>query len=670
MHTHGLTMMPRMSDATDGSPHLPFSAVVGQDEAKTALLLAAIAPTLGGVLLRGDKGSAKTTLARGLAALLPGEAPFVELPLGATEDRVLGSIDIAALLEDATHGFRPGLLATAHGGVLYVDEINLLADHLVDALLDVAASGVNRVERDGISHSHPARFVLVGSMNPEEGELRPQLLDRFGLACEVRASADPADRAEIVRRQLAFEAGAAVTSAGVDADTELAARLAAVTPAAVEVEVIAFASRLALAVGAEGLRADLSLCRAAGALAGWEGRADADTDDVARVAPLVLGHRRRRHPFDAPGISDDELADALEQAEPTEADGTGQADTSPQHDQTLAADPPLGPEQRDGREQADEPGHPDERDGREHADRPGQPGEAESASGMPQPPRPSAGADQAMTPDASLRAPTLPASDHRRRQAPRPGNAGAGPVVAGPAGRFVRAVPMDDLHDRLAPAATAVAYATRRAGDPAAQPSVADLRAAHTEQPAGRLLVIAVDTSGSMHAQRRIAAAKAAAFGILADAYRRRDRVAVVAFRGETADVVLRPTGSVEIAKARLADLPSGGTTPLAAGLDAVTALVRPVTNAAATAGAPLVVVLTDGRATAGGADPRSEARRAATDLARTGAPCLVIDTEGGPTRLGLVKELAAVLGADYLHLDEIDGVDRAVRERLGATSA
>ena len=184
---------------------LPFSAVVGQDDAKLALVLAAAQPRLGGVLLRGQKGSAKTTLARGHAALLAEGAPFVELPLGATEDRVLGSIDLAALLNDGTPRFRPGLLAAADGGVLYVDEINLLADHLIDSLLDVAVSGVNRVERDGVSHTHPARFVLVGSMNPEEGELRPQLLDRFGLAVDVRASDDPAERAEVVRRQLASE---------------------------------------------------------------------------------------------------------------------------------------------------------------------------------------------------------------------------------------------------------------------------------------------------------------------------------------------------------------------------------------------------------------------------------------------------------------------------------
>ncbi len=184
----------------------PFSAVVGHDDAKLALLLAAIDPAIGGVLLRGQKGSAKTTLARGLAALLPGDAPFVDLPLGATEDRLVGTLDLGAVLTGEGRRFEPGLLAAAHGGVLYVDEVNLLPDHLVDVLLDVAASGVNRVEREGISHEHAARFVLIGSMNPEEGELRPQLLDRFGLAVDLTTSLEPRDRAEAVRRRLDFDA--------------------------------------------------------------------------------------------------------------------------------------------------------------------------------------------------------------------------------------------------------------------------------------------------------------------------------------------------------------------------------------------------------------------------------------------------------------------------------
>ncbi len=277
----------------------PFSAVVGQDEVKLALLLAAVDPAIAGVLLRGEKGSAKTTLARALAALLAGDAPFVELPVGATEDRLVGTLDLAAALTGGERRFQAGLLAAAHGGVLYVDEVNLLPDHLVDVLLDVAASGVNRVEREGISHSHPSRFVLIGSMNPEEGDLRPQLLDRFGLAVEVRAPVDPLVRADAVRRRLAFDADpAGFAEAWAPQESELANRLAAVTPAPLPLDLIEYVSRLCAAVEAQGLRADLTICRAAAALAGFEGRPVATAEDVRRVAPLALAHRRRRGPFD------------------------------------------------------------------------------------------------------------------------------------------------------------------------------------------------------------------------------------------------------------------------------------------------------------------------------------------------------------------------------------
>ncbi|MGH8981548.1 MAG: AAA family ATPase, partial [Acidimicrobiales bacterium] len=199
-------------------PEFPFSALVGLDDVRLALVLAALDRRIGGVLLRGEKGSAKTTAARGLAALLPGDASFVELPLGATEDRVVGSFDVRAALGTGEYRYRPGLLESADGGVLYVDEVNLLADHLVDLLLDAAATGVVRVERDGVSEARNARFVLVGSMNPEEGELRPQLLDRFGLSVAVGAPPDPVSRAEAVRRRLDFDRDpAAAASAWADA---------------------------------------------------------------------------------------------------------------------------------------------------------------------------------------------------------------------------------------------------------------------------------------------------------------------------------------------------------------------------------------------------------------------------------------------------------------------
>lgn len=271
---------------------LGFSEVVGLDVAKEALLLAAVEPRLGGVLLRGDKGSAKTTLARGLAAVLPGDAPFVELPLGAGEDRVLGALDLADLLGQGRPRLRPGLLADAHGGVLYIDEINLLADHLVDALLDVAVSGVNRVEREGLSEEHPARFVLVASMNPEEGELRPQLLDRFGLTTEVRAPSDVALRAEAVRRQLGREScssgdGGPGSIPASESDAALRTRVGAaraLTPV-VPGDVIELACAVSLGSGAEGLRADLSLVRAAGARARLDGRCTVTATDVGPSPP-------------------------------------------------------------------------------------------------------------------------------------------------------------------------------------------------------------------------------------------------------------------------------------------------------------------------------------------------------------------------------------------------
>jgi magnesium chelatase subunit D len=563
---------------------LPFSAVVGQDDAKLALLLAAMTPRLGGVLLRGDKGSAKTTLARGLARLLPGHAPFVELPLGATEDRVLGSIDVAALLTDGDARFRPGLLAAAHGGVLYVDEINLLADHLVDALLDVAVSGVNRIEREGVSHTHPARFVLVASMNPEEGELRPQLLDRFGLAVDVTTPTDIAERALAVTKQLDADRDRSVLDPARRADATLAARLATVTSAHVPHDVVATACRVAVSVGAEGLRADLMLCRAAASCAGWEGRAAATEDDLRRVAPFVLAHRRRRTPFEEPGISDDELDDAFT---PPEAGGL---------DLTNA------------------PADPDE--------------------------------EQVVEPDAPTTAPDVATARTAH------GAAGRSGIVSGTRGRYVRAVPASDSTSTIAAVPTAMSTAIRRAtnDDAAANHRVdrRDLREAVHDQQTGRLVVLAVDTSGSMGVDRRIAAAKGFTFGVLTDAYRRRDRVAVVAFRGERAELVMRPTGSIEIARARLATLPTGGTTPLAGALDLALDVAR---GARRDGYEPLLVLVTDGRATSGGDDPLTAAREAAARVAAARVTGIVVDAEDGPAALGLAGELAAVMKAECVPL-------------------
>jgi magnesium chelatase subunit D len=574
-------------------PPFPFSRVVGQDDAKLALVLAAVDPLIGGVLLRGQKGSAKTTLARALAGLLPGTAPFVDLPLGATEDRLIGTVDLGAALAAGEVRFTPGLLAAAHGGVLYVDEVNLLADHLVDTLLDVAVSGVNRVEREGLSHQHPARFVLIGSMNPEEGELRPQLLDRFGLCVEVAASTELAERRRAVRSRLAFDRGDGGADAGDGAaDAELRDRLALARPAAVDDDVLDAAVRLALAVGAEGLRADLVLCRAAAAHAGLHARARADLGDLRRVAPLVLAHRRRRGPFDPPVLAPDEL-------ERTVDDTLGPAEGRP----------------RDG--VLPDPAHTSDPVG----------GGGGGDTTMAEPRAMPVGAER--PPPVTLAAPPVPSARGRfvRDEAPGPGD--ARPVAV---------------------AATVRHRGARRRHDPAAEVGPADLRRAVRHQPPGHLLVLLVDVSGSMGAARRAKAATGTVLGLLTDAYQRRDQVAFVTVGGGGARVVLEPTSSIEVARNRVGQLATGGTTPLADGLTTALGLIR----TDRTGRHPLLAVLTDGRAT-GTADALEQALEAARRVAAAGVAGLVLDCEDGPARLGLAGRLADAMAARHLPVTGLD---------------
>ncbi len=284
--------------------HFPLAAVVGADDLKLALCLTAIDPKIGGVLIEGPRGMAKSTLARGLADLL-GEGPFVTLPLGATEERLVGTLDLDAALGQGRAQFSPGVLAKADGGVLYVDEVNLLADHLVDLLLDVAASGTNRIERDGISHRHSARFVLIGTMNPEEGELRPQLLDRFGLNVALEGQPLPQARGQIIRRRLAFDSDPVAFCAQWE-EAQAALRLRChearerLSAIALDDQALVNITERCFAAGVDGLRADLVWLRAARAHAAWRGAQHISEQDIDAVAEFALRHRRRDHATDSP----------------------------------------------------------------------------------------------------------------------------------------------------------------------------------------------------------------------------------------------------------------------------------------------------------------------------------------------------------------------------------
>ncbi|MFE4640518.1 putative cobaltochelatase [Streptomyces sp. NPDC056730] len=685
------------------STPFPFTAVVGMDDLRLALLLNAVSPAVGGVLVRGEKGTAKSTAVRALSALLP-EVPvvagcrfscdpaapdprcpdgphetapgtarparMVELPVGASEDRLVGALDIERALSEGVKAFEPGLLADAHRGVLYVDEVNLLHDHLVDLLLDAAAMGASYVEREGVSVRHAARFLLVGTMNPEEGELRPQLLDRFGLTVEVAASREPELRVEVVRRRLAFDddpAGFAARWA--EEETALRDRIVAARALLPEVRLgDAALLRIAATCAAfevDGMRADIVMARTAAALAAWAGRTDVLAEDVRQAALLALPHRRRRNPFDAPGLDEDKLDDTLDEFKGEDGDG-GDDDPGPDGPGGGGGIPPRsGPEGSGGPDTPHESGSGQDDTPVEHdpGARDDTPAEAE-----PQGRTGRAGAGER----SAVRA----AEPFRTKTLSVPG------LGEGAAGRRSRArtehgrttgsrQPRGAL-TKLHLAATVQAAAPHQRARGRSGPGLVvrgdDLRQATREGREGNLVLFVVDASGSMAARRRMSAVKGAVLSLLLDAYQRRDKVGLITFRGREAEVALPPTSSVDAAAARLESLPTGGRTPLAAGLLKAHDVLR-VERMRDPARRPLLLVVTDGRATgarpADGADPVALAARAARLHASEGTASVVVDCESGPVRLGLAASLAADLEGTAITLDELraDSIAGLVRD-------
>jgi magnesium chelatase subunit D len=690
----------------------PFSAVVGMDDLRLALVLNAVSPAIGGVLVRGEKGTAKSTMVRALAAVLPevdvvagcrfgcdpaapepgcpdgphdGEASaarrparLVELPVGATEDRLVGALDLERALTEGVKAYEPGLLAAAHRGVLYVDEVNLLHDHLVDLLLDSAALGTCYVEREGVSVRHPARFLLVGTMNPEEGELRPQLLDRFGLAVQAAAPRDPGPRAEAIRRRLAYDADpAGFTAAWAEAEADLARRVIAARRRLARVVLadgtLRQVASVCAAFGVDGLRADLVTARAAMAHAAWQGRLAVTAADIRAAARLALPHRRRRNPFDDPGLDEHELDRAIAAA------GGGPGDGSPDSPDS----PGGGPEDGGPGGRGPGDGSPDCPGGGPEDGGPGGRGPGTPSAGTRPPAEPGndvdgppagtgrrgwpndvAGRPAASGGDGPDARPAAPGPAFRVRRLDVPGAGSGAPGRRSRArsgtGRLTRArVPHGRL-TRVHLAATVAAAAPHQRARRRAAPGQprklllrrGDLREAELEGREGNLVLFVVDASGSMAARSRMGAVKGAVLSLLVDAYQRRDKVGMVAFRGAGAEVLLPPTSSVEAAAARLAALPTGGRTPVAAGLLTAHRVLR-AERLRDPRRRPLLVLVTDGRAT-GGQDPVADAHRAAARLAAARCASLVVDCEAGPVRLGLAAALAASLGGRVLRPEEL----------------
>lgn len=631
--------------------NFPFSAIVGQQQLKTALLLCAVDPTLGGVLIRGDKGTAKSTAARALPDILPpiervegcafnctpglpcpqcetcmdaqthvrtGPVPFVTLPLGATEDRVIGTLDIKRALSGAGHAFQPGLLASAHRGILYIDEVNLLPDHLVDVLLDAAAMGVNSVQREGLSVTHPARFTLVGTMNLEEGDLRPQLLDRFGLMVEVTAPRDKQMRTDVVRRRIAFESNPAAYAASWKEQQEalrgqLINAQQSLKDVELEDEILDLISHLCCEFEVSSLRADIVMHKASRALAALDGRTRVTPDDVRKAAELVLPHRRRRKPFEQPGLDQERLDDLIRQACP------------PEPNQSNDTDAESGEESQPTQADTEEEGVSQQMF-------------AAGASG-----------DVRSITLGGTKAPAVLGRRSTSMETAR--------------GRMVRAVP-DENPDCLAIGATLRSAALR--GPAQLQVTTSDLHRQIKTDKSGNLILFVVDASGSMAAQRRMEAVKGAVLSLLTDAYQRRDEVAVISFRGESAHLLLSPTRSVDLAEQELRELPTGGRTPLPHALQLAQETLARTDNGRI----PLLVLMTDGKANVSvrdAGDPWREALDIAGLIAERNTPALVLDTEAGYMRLGKASQLAMALGAECLTLEELSAENLAltIRKRI-----
>ncbi|MEW6718099.1 MAG: putative cobaltochelatase [Chloroflexota bacterium] len=673
----------------------PFTAIVGQDRMKRALILNAVSPGIGGVLIRGERGTAKSTAARALAALLPqvcivkdcrfgcdpdrpttwctdcrgraedGEAlpvsliptPFINLPVSATEDRVVGTLDIEKAIQKGERHFEPGILASANRGLLYIDEVNLLDDHVVDVLLDSAAMGMNIVEREGISFSHPSRFILVGTMNPEEGDLRPQLLDRFALSVDIRGIRDKRERVLIMERNLEFETNPEEFRQKWQSHEQSLSEQ--IEHARTLVEQVKYSRRDLLSIAAltaslnvDGHRADLVILKAARAQAAFDGRTSISDIDIALAAELALPHRMKRGPFEQTSITKEELQERIEQARnqaQSERETTTQPVEEKQYSGKKNATPEVIKEVQNNKVTKPIP---------------------QNVFETTTPEWWKGGEKVVVGDDFSPRPIETPLDKLTRKQGGRRSRT----RTDRKRGRYILARPANGKTDDVAFDATIRAAAPFQRRRKKQRKDVAfairsnDIHRKVRVKKAANLVLFVVDASWSMAVAERMSATKGAIFSLLTDAYQRRDRVGLIVFQKDRATLILPPTNSVELAKKALKDIPVGGKTPLSAGLYLAHHVIRKDRLVHPDV-LPLMILLTDGagNVSMGSMSPQEETHHLAEKMAADHIRSIVVNMEHETFDQGLAQSLADHLKAPCYTLNELkaENLYRAVREEM-----
>lgn len=632
----------------------PFTAVVGQEQAKKALLIALVNPRVGGLLIGGRKGTAKSILARSTKELI-GSKQFIDLPLNVTEDMLFGSIDIEYAVSKGQKRFAPGILARANENILYIDEVNLLRQELLLAVLDANAAGINQVERDGISFSHPVHLTVLATMNPEEGVLPQHILDRFGMYVDVEGEMELEQRVTIMRQALEYGSDvASFREVYAAATQELRAKIARALELLPQIQLsdamLILAAQMVSQALCAGHRAEIYLLEAAKALAALAGRAYVLLKDVEEAAQYVLPHRMRKPP--EPQEPEESEQDSSEQDDSENNDDEAQDDSL---DNDNMPPPPLNNNEDDGA--AD-----DEQDENEQEQKDEQEPQHNNDQLVPE--------EQIADIDKSFRLPKMLLDFGKDRNIRRGSGKRSSTRTDLKQGRYVRAelpkAKVEDLAFDATIRAAAPFQKMREDNGCALNIKQEDLRQKVREKRIGNTFLFAVDASGSMGARERMRAVKGAIFYMLQEAYQKRDRVGMIAFRRQQAELLLPITRSVDLAQKCLAELPTGGKTPLADGL-AMALQTLSMMNKHDSELEPILVLVTDGRANAAeanGGDPVASAIKIAERIGKAKITSVVIDTESDFIKLGLAKRIAAVMGANYYTLQRLskDSIIRIVR--------